>query len=197
MEKLKISYPIIVEGRYDKIKLASVVDAYILTTEGFRIFKNSEKMAIIRRLAKNGKIIVLTDSDGAGKVIRSHITSCVPKDRIINLYTPQIKGREKRKAHNSAEGFLGVEGAAIKILYEMLSPFATDSESSSMGCNITKLDFYNDGLTGKDNSKENRNKVARYLGLPADMTPNALLSAIQVAYTLDEYKSAVEKLIGD
>ena len=107
------------------------------------------------------------------------------------------KGREKRKAHNSAEGFLGVEGADIKILYEMLSPFATDSESSSMGCNITKLDFYNDGLTGKDNSKENRNKVARYLGLPADMTPNALLSAIQVAYTLDEYKSAVEKLIGD
>ena len=197
MEKLKISYPIIVEGRYDKIKLASVVDAYILTTEGFRIFKNSEKMAIIRRLAKNGKIIVLTDSDGAGKVIRSHITSCVPKDRIINLYTPQIKGREKRKTHNSAEGFLGVEGADIKILYEMLSPFAIGGESSSMGCNITKLDFYNDGLTGKDNSKENRNKVARYLGLPADMTPNALLSAIQVAYTFDEYKSAVEKLIGD
>ena len=197
MEKLKISYPIIVEGRYDKIKLTSVVDAYILTTEGFRIFKNAEKMAIIRKLTENGKIIILTDSDGAGKIIRAHITSCVPKDKIINLYTPQIKGREKRKAHDSAEGYLGVEGADVKLLYDLLLPFATDSESKKNGCNITKLDFYNDGLTGRENSKENRNKVAKYLGLPADMTPNALLSAIQVAYTLDEYKSAIEKSIND
>lgn len=197
MEKLKISYPIIVEGRYDKIKLMSVVDAYILTTEGFRIFKNTEKMAIIRKLTQNGKIIILTDSDGAGKIIRAHITSCVPKDKIINLYTPQIKGREKRKSHDSAEGYLGVEGADVKLLYDLLLPFASDSESNLTGCNITKLDFYNDGLTGRYNSKENRNKVAKYLGLPADMTPNALLSAIQVAYTLDEYKFAIEKLTVD
>lgn len=196
MEKLKISYPIIVEGRYDKIKLDSVVDAYILTTEGFRIFKNAERMAIIRKLAQNGKIIVLTDSDGAGKVIRAHITSCVPKDRIINLYTPQIKGREKRKSQDSAEGFLGVEGADIKILYELLLPFATDGDRN-IGCNITKLDFYNDGLTGRKNSKEMRNKVAGILGLPKDMTPNALLSAIRVAYTIEEYKSAVDKSTED
>ena len=93
MEKLKISYPIIVEGKYDKIKLSSIVDGYILTTEGFRIFKNSERMAIIRKLARGSKIIILTDSDGAGKLIRSHITSCVPKENIIQLYTPQIKGK--------------------------------------------------------------------------------------------------------
>ena len=191
MEKLKISYPIIVEGKYDKIKLSSIVDGYILTTEGFRIFKNSEKMAIIRKLSKNSKIIILTDSDGAGKVIRSHITSCVPKENIIQLYTPQVKGKEKRKTRGSAEGYLGVEGADVKILYDILSPFASDSERVC-GCNITKLDFFEDGLTGADNSSEKRNKVARVLGLPADMTPNALLSAIQVAYTMEEYKSAVD-----
>ena len=191
MEKLKISYPIIVEGKYDKIKLSSIVDGYILTTEGFRIFKNSERMAIIRKLARGSKIIILTDSDGAGKLIRSHITSCVPKENIIQLYTPQIKGKEKRKTKGSAEGYLGVEGADIKILYDILLPFSSDGEGVG-GCNITKLDFYNDGLTGADNSSEKRNKVAMILGLPKDMTPNAMLSAIQVAYSIEEYKSAVE-----
>ena len=191
MEKLKISYPIIVEGKYDKIKLSSIVDGYILTTEGFRIFKNSERMAIIRKLARGSKIIILTDSDGAGKLIRSHITSCVPKENIIQLYTPQIKGKEKRKTRGSAEGYLGVEGADIKVLYDILLPFSSDGESV-VGCNITKLDFYNDGLTGADNSSEKRNKVATILGLPKDMTPNAMLSAIQVAYSIEEYKSAVE-----
>ena len=191
MEKLKISYPIIVEGKYDKIKLSSIVDGYILTTEGFRIFKNSERMAIIRKLARGSKIIILTDSDGAGKLIRSHITSCVPKENIIQLYTPQIKGKEKRKTKGSAEGYLGVEGADIKILYDILLPFSSGGESV-VGCNITKLDFYNDGLTGADNSSEKRNKVAAILGLPKDMTPNAMLSAIQVAYSIEEYKSAVE-----
>lgn len=193
MEKLKIRYPIIVEGRYDKIKLESVVDAYILTTEGFRIFKNSEKMAIIRKIAKNGKVIVLTDSDGAGKVIRAHIASCLDKEQIINLYTPQIKGKEKRKVHASAEGYLGVEGADVKLIYDLLLPFAAES-ADGCGCDITKLDFYNDGLTGRENSRENRNKVAGILGLPKDMTPNAMLAAIRVAYKIEEYKSAVEKL---
>ena len=191
MEKLKISYPIIVEGKYDKIKLSSIVDGYILTTEGFRIFKNSERMAIIRKLARGSKIIILTDSDGAGKLIRSHITSCVPKENIIQLYTPQVKGKEKRKTKGSAEGYLGVEGADIKILYDILLPFSSDGDGAR-GCNITKLDFYNDGLTGADNSSEKRNKVAVILGLPKDMTPNAMLSAIQVAYSTEEYKSAVE-----
>ena len=196
MEKLKISYPIIVEGKYDKIKLSSIVDGYILTTEGFRIFNNSVRMAIIRKLAKNAKIIILTDSDGAGKVIRAHITSCVPKENIIQLYTPQIKGKEKRKAQASAEGYLGVEGADVKILYNMLLPFSSDTDGVC-GCDITKLDFYNDGLTGADNSSEKRNKVAKFLGLPRDMTPNALLSAIQVAYTIEEYKSAVDFAINN
>ncbi len=192
MEKLKIRYPIIVEGKYDKIKINSIADACVLTTDGFSLFKNNEKLAVIRKLAAGGKIIIMCDSDGAGKVIRSHISSAVPKENIIQLYTPQIKGREKRKAHDSKAGYLGVEGVDADILRELLAPFA-DENFEMRGADITKLDFYNDGLTGGSNSREKRNKVAEILGLPRDMTPNAMLEAIKVAYSMDEYKSAVDK----
>lgn len=195
MEKIKIKYPVIVEGRYDKIKLSSIFDGVILTTEGFGIFKNHEKLALLRRMAQKGKIIVLTDSDGAGKLIRSHITSAIPKDKIIQIYTPQIKGKEKRKEKNSAEGYLGVEGVDVNVLCELLKPYCADAEEREF-CNITKLDFYNDGLTGS-NSKEKRNKLAKILDLPKDMTPNALIDAINATCTLDEYKSAIEKLTVD
>lgn len=195
MEKIKIKYPVIVEGRYDKIKLSSIFDGVILTTEGFGIFKNHEKLALLRRMAQKGKIIVLTDSDGAGKLIRSHITSAIPKDKIIQIYTPQIKGKEKRKEKNSAEGYLGVEGVDVDVLCELLKPYCVDAEEREF-CNITKLDFYNDGLTGS-NSKEKRNKLAKILDLPKDMTPNALIDAINATCTLDEYKSAIEKLTVD
>ncbi len=192
MEKLKIKYPIIVEGKYDKIKIDSIADACVVATGGFSLFKNDEKLAVIRRLAKAGKIIILCDSDGAGKVIRSHISSAVPKENIIQLYTPQIKGREKRKTQDSKEGYLGVEGVDADILREILLPYS-DEGFGLVGSNITKLDFYCDGLTGAENSRDKRNKVAKVLGLPKDMTPNAMLEAIRVAYTIEEYKSAVNK----
>lgn len=192
MDKLKIKYPIIVEGKYDKIKIASIADACVVTTDGFALFKNSERLAVIRRLAQNGKIILLCDSDGAGKVIRSHISSAVAKENIIQLYTPQIKGREKRKTHDSKAGYLGVEGVDADVLRGLLAPFA-DEGFEFIGADITKLDLYLDGLTGKDNSREKRNKVASYLGLPTDMTPNSMLEAIRAAYSMDEYKSAVKK----
>ena len=191
MKKLQIAYPIIVEGKYDRMKLLAICEGLIIKTDGFGIFKKQEKMVLLRALAEKTRIIVLSDSDGAGKVIRSHISSAIPKERLIQVYTPRIEGKEKRKAQASAEGYLGVEGADVKILYDILLPFSSDG-NGACGCNITKLDFYNDGLTGMDNSSEKRNKVAKFLGLPADMTPNALLSAIQVAYTIEEYKSAVE-----
>ena len=190
MEKLKIKYPVIVEGKYDKIKIDSIAEACVVTTGGFSLFKNNEKLAVIKRLAKAGKIIVLCDSDGAGKIIRSHISSAVPKENIIQLYTPQIEGKEKRKAQASKEGYLGVEGVDANVLREILLPYSSDG-SGFEGANITKLDFYNDGLTGGANSREKRNQVAAYLGLPKDMTPNAMLEAINVAYTMEEYKSAV------
>lgn len=192
MEKLKIKYPIIVEGKYDKIKIDSIADACVVTTGGFSLFKNSEKLAVIRRLSRAGKIIILCDSDGAGKLIRSHISSAVSKENIIQLYTPQIKGREKRKTQDSKEGYLGVEGVDADVLRELLLPYSDEGQEHAFA-DISKLDFYCDGLTGKENSRELRNRVAENLGLPKDMTPNAMLEAIRVAYTMEEYKSAVYK----
>ena len=128
MEKLRINYPIIVEGKYDKIKILSVADACVIQTDGFGVFKNSERLALIRKLAEREKIIVMTDSDGAGKVIRSHITSAIPKDRLIQLYIPQVEGKEKRKQAPSAEGYLGVEGTEADIIRRLLEPFASDAK---------------------------------------------------------------------
>ncbi len=196
MEKLKIEYPIIVEGKYDKIKILSLADACVIQTDGFGVFKNSERLALIRALSEKSKIIVLTDSDGAGKVIRSHITSAIPKDRLIQLYVPQVKGRERRKSEPSAEGFLGVEGTEADILRKLLSPFASGCEQGPgrMRGDITKADMYELGLTGKSDSAECRDKLALSLGLPCGMTANALLAALNVLLTKEElYDISINK----
>ena len=130
-EKLKIPYPILVEGKYDRLRLLSVLDAQIITTDGFGIFNKKEKTALLRALAKAGQIIVLTDSDGAGKLIRSHVSCCLPKESIINLYTPEIFGKEKRKAEPSAEGKLGVEGMERELLYNLFLPY-TDEKAGDL-----------------------------------------------------------------
>lgn len=186
MEKLKIDLPIIVEGKYDKIKVLSVADACVVQTDGFGVFKNYERLALIRQLAQKSKIIVLTDSDGAGKVIRSHITSAIPKDRLIQLYTPQIEGKEKRKIAPSKEGFLGVEGADADLLRELLAPFSTEASSAAEREEITKADMFALGLTGGSDSAECRDELAVSLGLPKNMTPNALLAALNVIVTKKE-----------
>lgn len=183
MEKLKIDLPIIVEGKYDKIKVLSVADACVVQTDGFGVFKNHERLALIRQLAQKSKIIVLTDSDGAGKVIRSHITSAIPKDRLIQLYTPQIEGKEKRKIAPSKEGFLGVEGADADLLRELLAPFSTEASSAAEREEITKADMFALGLTGGSDSAERRDELAVSLGLPKNMTSNALLAALNVIVT--------------
>ena len=125
-EKLKIKYPVIVEGKYDRLRLLSVMEGQILTTEGFGIFKQKEKLALLRALAKKTPLIVLTDPDGAGTLIRSHIGSAVSPDRLIPLYVPQVEGKEKRKAAPSAAGFLGVEGQERDLLRGLLAPFVED-----------------------------------------------------------------------
>lgn len=188
MEKLKIDLPIIVEGKYDKIKIKSIADACVIQTDGFGVFKNTERLALIRQLAKKSKIIVLTDSDGAGKVIRSHITSAIPKDRLIQLYTPQVKGKERRKDAPSAEGFLGVEGAEADVLRRLLEPFASGVSALDVDREeISKADFYEAGLTGGEGSAERRDAFALSLGLPKGMTPNALLAAVNVMMSREEF----------
>ena len=194
MEKLTLRYPVIVEGKYDKIKLSSIMSGTIITTDGFGLFKNSERLSLLQKLAEKTPVIVLTDSDGGGKVIRSHITSAIPRDRLIQLYTPQIKGREKRKAYDSADGFLGIEGVDAKILYDLLLPFSVESDGEINRAEITKTDFFCDGLSGGENSSQKRDMLCERLGLPKDMTANSLLEAVKILCTYEEYKSAVAQL---
>lgn len=193
MEKLKIDLPIIVEGKYDKIKIKSVADACVIQTDGFGVFKNNERLSLIRQLAKKSKIIVLTDSDGAGKVIRSHITSAIPKDRLIQLYTPQVEGKERRKEAPSKEGFLGVEGTDADLIRKLLEPFSTGfSSEESEREEVTKADFFEVGLTGGCDSAEKRDNFAVSVGLPKKMTPNALLAAVNVIMTRKEFFECFE-----
>ena len=192
MEKLKIPYTIVVEGKYDRARVLSVCDARVITTDGFGIFKKNEKLALIRRLAGELPVILLTDSDGAGKLIRSHLTSAIPQDRIIQLYIPQIKGKEKRKKEPSAEGTLGVEGMERELIYNLLEPYEDEGAYRKFEENpISKTDFYIDGLTSHENSAQRRDEIAEKLGLPRGMTPNALLSAMKMICTYEEYLALV------
>lgn len=188
-ERLKIPYPVIVEGRYDKLRLESVIEAQILTTDGFGLFNKREKAMLFRTLAVKTPIIVLTDSDGAGKLIRAHITSMIPADRLIQLYVPRVVGKEKRKEKPSAEGVLGVEGMERDLLRDLLTPYANaeETEQRLLENPLSKTDFFNDGLTGRDNSRQKRDALAEKLGLPDGMTPNALLAALRMLCSYAEY----------
>jgi len=194
MEKIKIDRPIIVEGKYDKIKISSIVDADIITTEGFGIFKKSEKLALIRKLAAPNGIIVMTDSDGAGTQIRAHISSAVPKDKVIHLYIPRVEGKERRKSASSKAGTLGVEGIDADKLRDIFRPFSQSADWKKPTDPITKAHFYEDGLTGMPNAAERRDKLALSLDLPPEMTPNALLAALNILITYPEYKEKVDSL---
>lgn len=189
----RIKYPIIVEGKYDKIKICSLFDATVITTDGFAIFNQKEKLSLLRSLAERDKVILLTDSDGGGHLIRSHIKSAIPPERLINLYTPKTQGKEKRKREASKEGILGVEGTDKEILTKLLSPFATDNDEQK-GEPITKADLYALGLSGREDSKSKRETLLRALNLPHDMSPNAMLSAVNILYSKEEIERKADKL---
>ncbi len=193
MEKLHIAYPVIVEGKYDRLRLLSVMEGQILTTDGFGIFKNKEKAALLRALAAKTPLIVLTDPDGAGTLIRAHVGSAVPRERIIPLYVPRVAGMEKRKKQPSAEGVLGVEGQERGVLYDLLAPFASDAPTPK-GTGLTKADLFADGLTGTAGCAARRDRLATRFGLPPGMTPNALLAALNVVAAKEEYRAAADRL---
>lgn len=193
MERIKISLPIVVEGRYDKSTLSGFIDGVIITTGGFSVFNNKEKQALIRRLGEGG-IIILTDSDGGGKQIRKFLSGILPPDKIHHLYIPKIEGKEKRKTKPSAQGTLGVEGMEKEVLLRLLSPFADGDKPKKKRKMITKVDFFTDKLTGCDNASENRARLCRAANLPDDMTPNALLEAMNLLYGYDEYKRLLESI---
>ncbi|MBR0443597.1 MAG: DUF4093 domain-containing protein [Clostridia bacterium] len=190
--KLNIPYPVIVEGKYDAIKLSSVMQGHIITTDGFGVFNHKEKLSLIRSLAAKSPIIVLTDSDDAGKLIRSHITSAVAADRLIQLYIPRIKGKERRKEQPSAEGTLGVEGMERQLLFDLLLPYENEQALCRAAENpLSKTDFFIDGLSGGENSTTRRDELAAKLNLPSGMTANALLAAVRLLCSYEEYLAFV------
>jgi ribonuclease M5 len=192
--KIKIDIPIIVEGKYDKITLSSIADANIIQTDGFAVFNKKEKLSLIRRLGERHGVILLTDSDGGGRQIRSYLLSALPKEKVINLYIPQVVGKEKRKKSASRAGFLGVEGTDAEVLRRLLTPYAVGSERKASSDPVTKNDFYFDGFSGADGSAERRRRLALALSLPEDMSANALLQAVNLLIDREEYKRIISEL---
>ena len=186
-EKIKLSQAVIVEGKYDKIKLSNLIDAFILETNGFGVFKDKKRLKFIKKLADEQGIIILTDSDHAGFMIRNYISSGVPKDKITHVYIPDIFGKEKRKTESSKEGKLGVEGMSSRILIEALQKANLTCEKSVNDDPITKYDFYEIGLSGTPDAKEKRKKLLKQLDLPEFLSTNSLLSCINSIMTRDEF----------
>lgn len=193
MEKIRIKLPIIVEGRYDKNTLSQIFDCTVITTGGFSIFNSREKQALIKKLAEKGGVILLTDSDAGGRQIRGFLSKILPKEKIFNLYIPEIEGKERRKSKPSKEGYLGVEGMEREILTSVMKPFIDRGacEANVEKRLVTKMDLYCDGLSGKEDSGVKRELLAKKLGFPRDMSAKALIEAINLIYDYDKYKEAV------
>lgn len=188
---LKIKEAIVVEGRYDKNTLSQILDATIFETNGFGIFKDGQKMELLRRVAQKRGLIVFTDSDGAGFVIRNRIKSCIPAQHLKHAYIPDIYGKERRKAAPGKEGKIGVEGMTRQVIYNALrrSGATIEGETVSPVAAITKQDMMELGLSGGNNSATKRLALLQKLDLPEHMSANALLQALNVLYSLDELKT--------
>lgn len=185
----RIREVIVVEGRYDKNALKQVVEATVVETGGFGVFNDKERLALLRRLAAERGLIVLTDSDGAGFVIRNYLKGAIPKDRVKHAYIPDIYGKERRKAAPGREGKLGVEGMEPQVLLSALERAGAtfeDGRVSEARAPITKADLYEMGLTGRPDSAERRGALLKELSLPERMTTNAMLEALNILFTRDE-----------
>lgn len=194
MDKIKLRQAVVVEGKYDKIRLESVVDALILTTDGFRIYKDTEKRALFRALAKSRGLIVLTDSDAAGFQLRGHLSGIVGDGELIHVYIPDIFGKEKRKRIASAEGKLGVEGMDPDILREAFARAGVIEGRETPVDPITRQDLYEDGLTGGPNSAERRRALYARLGLPKRLSTSAALELLNHMLTREQYRQHIKAL---
>lgn len=193
---LKISEVIVVEGRYDKNTLSQIVDAVIIETEGFGIFNDRQKQKLLRTMAEKRGIVVLTDSDGAGFVIRNFISSCIPPELVKHAYIPDIAGKEKRKAKPSREGKLGVEGMRPDIILSALRRAGVSGQEclSEQTDRITKADMYALGLSGRENSAAKRARLVRELDLPQKISANALLDVLNAIMSREELFSRAAHL---
>jgi len=196
---LKLREAIVVEGRYDKNTLMQIVDTVIVATDGFQIFKNDALLSLLRRLARERGLIIFTDSDGGGLVIRSYLKGVLPPDEVKHAYIPDRPGKEKRKRQPGKEGKLGVEGMPPEVLEEALRHCGatvlgeTQAETLSRR-EITKMDFFRDGLTGATNAAKRRQALLARLSLPANLSANALLSMLNTFIEYETYCMLVEEI---
>ena len=193
---VKIKEAIVVEGRYDKNTLSQIVDTPILETHGFGIFKDKNQMQLLRQVAQKRGLIVFTDADGAGFVIRNHIKSAIPAQFLKHAYTPDIMGKERRKAAPGKEGKLGVEGMHPEIILNALRAAGATilgEESATAGC-VSKQDMMRLGLSGGQDASAKRLLLIKKLGLPEHLSSNALLQAVNMLYTPEEFERIVEQL---
>ena len=191
---IKIKEAVIVEGKYDKIKLSNILDAVIIETDGFAIFKDKEKQKLIRFLAEKRGIIIMTDSDSAGFKIRSFIKNITKSENVKNVYIPDVYGKEKRKTEASKEGKIGVEGMETQIIIDALKKACVGFEENRQNKSeeITHTDFFEDGVSGGENSSALRKILAKSLDLPEKISSSALLKIINSYMTYEEYKTAVQ-----
>ena len=193
---VKIKEAIVVEGRYDKNTLSQIVDAPILETAGFGIFKDKKQMALLRQVAEKRGLIIFTDCDGAGFVIRNHIKSAIPGKYLKHAYTPDILGKERRKAAPGKEGKLGVEGMTKDIILEALRKAGAtiEGEEGASSHQITKQDLMELGLSGGADASAKRLALLKKLNLPEHMSANAMLQALNLLYSLEELKDYLREL---
>ncbi len=188
MDKVRVREVIVVEGKYDLNTLKQVLDATVITTEGFGIFHQKDKLDLIVRMAQSRGVIILTDSDGAGFVIRNHLKGCLDPDLVKHAYIPDIPGKERRKARASKEGKLGVEGMPPEVLLEALrrAGATLDDVSQDAGGRITKADLYALGLSGRPDSAQRRKELLQRLELPEKLSPNAMLDVLNAIVSKEE-----------
>ena len=193
---IHVTEAVIVEGKYDKIKLSSIVDGLILETNGFQIFKDRDKMAMLRRLANSRGLIVLTDSDSAGFLIRHYLTGSIPPEKIKNVYIPDIFGKEKRKSVPSKEGKLGVEGVPMAVILDAFrkAGVGVSENSCPVGRKITKTDLYFAGLSGGPESGRKRMAFLRKLHLPEHLSANSLPEVLNSLMDYDNFVKQTEEL---
>ena len=197
---LRIQETVVVEGKYDKIRLSALLDANIVTTEGFGVYSDADKRALLRRLADATGLVIVTDSDRAGFRIRRYITGLVGADKVRQVYIPDVSGKEKRKAAPSKEGKLGVEGIDNELLLACFARAGITPESSERPaprCSITKFDLYALGLSGKPDCAERRRRLLAQLELPAGLTSNALLPVLNALFDRDEFLRMASSLSDD
>ena len=193
---VKIQEAIVVEGRYDKNTLRQIVDAPIFETAGFGIFKDFSQLALLRKVAEKRGLIVFTDSDGAGFVIRNHLKSAIPAKYLKHAYIPDIPGKEKRKSSPGKEGKLGVEGMSREIILDALRRAGATIERTDVPRkrDITKQDLFDLGLSGTPDAAANRQRLLKKLDLPEHMSPNAMLEALNLLYSLEELEKIVDRV---